>query len=335
MTARSRPKPVPAGHNVGQTDGTAIQRGQPGINFRNLLPQPVLFEPHVSNDLTINARRFFRRLRPGFQQTADDSLVHTAFLPLLRPQHGLLHQIVPRTEHGIVRVGALSDQLSPAPGHARSQLFGNQRQKEDRCFVNIRFRRGHTNQVVGRAFACRLQREVVVSLLCRLNFLRLKLCFKRLTVFRNALDPRSLARLDRAGKHSVQRVVVADGYRIKLVIVTPSTADRETQKSACHHIDLVVDHIVTVTVKHAAQRQQPHGGQLGRIVRQPQLIGSDLFPNKLIKGFVVIERPNDVVAIRVGEGPNPRIAIHQHAVFGVGISGYIQPVSSPAFSIPR
>ncbi len=90
-----------------------------------------------------------------------------------------------------------------------------------------------------------------------------------------------------------------------------------------------------IVVEQTAECQQPHGSEVGGICREIQLISGELLPYELVEWFVVVEGPNDVVAVGIGKGANASIAVHQDAVFRIGIPGNVQPVPPPAFAIPR
>ena len=65
-----------------------------------------------------------------------------------------------------------------------------------------------------------------------------------------------------------------------------------------------------------------------------QLIGGELFADELVERFVVVERANHVIAVGIGKGSDPGVAVHQHAILGVGIAGDVEPVAAPAFAVP-
>ena len=74
----------------------------------------------------------------------------------------------------------------------------------------------------------------------------------------------------------------------------------QSHQSARDDVDLIINHIVRIAKLHS-DRQKTERGQLFCVVSQPELVGRELFNHKTIEGQVGIERPNNVVTVRVGK----------------------------------
>ena len=113
------------------------------------------------------------------------------------------------------------------------------------------------------------------------------------------------------GQDSRQRVVVARGNRIELVIVAASTTDRLGQKPFANRIQLLINNVhaklplVLFFEVVIAERQVCRRDQLPLSIRQRfgrKQIAGELFDDKSIEGQVGIERLDDVIAIAPGFG---------------------------------
>ena len=104
----------------------------------------------------------------------------------------------------------------------------------------------------------------------------------------------------------LDRVVVARRNRIELVVMTAGTLQRMAEKCFTDAVGHVVQkplpsHLCDL---HASQFPRPHPQKADRHqafwIVQHDLITSDLLLHKLVVWLVVIERPNDIVAISPG-----------------------------------
>ena len=84
-----------------------------------------------------------------------------------------------------------------------------------------------------------------------------------------------------------------------------------------------------------AQGQEPHRGQPPGLVLGRDRVGGELLVDEPIEAEVLVERPDDVIAIGVGERADPVVAEHQHAVLGVGVAGDVEPVAAPPLAVMR
>ena len=142
-------------------------------------------------------------------------------------------------------------------------------------------------------------------------------------------------RLPGAGHHAVECVIVARRDRVELVIVASGTGDGQAHQPPADDVDPVVDHVVEVAHEPTTQGEEPHRGQrrLARTRLRRQPVGRKLLQDEPVVGQVAIEGGKDVVAI--GIGPVEVGILEEDVALGVGISGDIEPVSSPAFAVSR
>ena len=175
------------------------------------------------------------------------------------------------------------------------------------------------HKVIWCALASDFECLVVVCLLFFSDFLKLrrKLFLESLSRFGDRPDARPVTRLDATCEDAIERVVIGRGHRIVFVIVTSRTTNREAQEPATNDIDLVVDHIMPIAVEHAAQREQTHCGEVGRIGRQIELIRCELLADEPVERLIVVEGPYHIIAIRICKRPNPSIPVHQDAVLRI------------------
>jgi len=119
------------------------------------------------------------------------------------------------------------------------------------------------------------------------------------------------------------------------MIMATSARHREPKQAARHGVDAIVDHVVNIVVEHPAERQKPERGQARRVHSRLDKISGELLLDKAIKRHILVEGANDVVAKCIGERPHPIVAVHEHAIFGVGVAGNVEPMPAPALAVPR
>ena len=144
-------------------------------------------------------------------------------------------------------------------------------------------------------------------------------------------------------KNPGQRVVVAGGHRVELVVVTPRTTERQSQGGSAERIDLVIDdvHLLLGRVvfgQHLrAECQEPGGDHprvpiRGRLVRgRGNQVTGDLFDQKPVEWPVGVEAVNHPVAVSPGVGV---VQVVVHAV-AVGVANNIEPQPSVALAVAR
>ena len=147
---------------------------------------------------------------------------------------------------------------------------------------------------------------------------------------------RSLVKL-RTRKDSCQSVIILCGDRIKLVVMTSSTGDRQSQKRSRNRIDPFIPFISNDLLNHRGSKCQllPIGwtkadesecGQIGWL-RFWNQIGRELQSEKLVIRHVLIECLNDPVTI------HPASICRTLPVRSeVRVSRQIQPHSRPALA---
>lgn len=108
------------------------------------------------------------------------------------------------------------------------------------------------------------------------------------------------------------------------MVVTPSTRRRQPQQSARDDVDSVVEHVMQVVHEPSAERQETHRRERPFVVAEFQLIRRELLDHKAIKRQVVVQRADDVIAVR----PRPRkfLFLEEDVAFRVRIPSHVQPV---------
>ena len=97
----------------------------------------------------------------------------------------------------------------------------------------------------------------------------------------------------------------------------------QRQEPPRNDINPVIDRVVVVH-ELAATGQEPQTSEDSFVLAQVELIGGKLLEQKLVVRQIVIERTNDVIAIRESK-----------RAVGRGVSGHIQPVTAPALAVMR
>ena len=133
-------------------------------------------------------------------------------------------------------------------------------------------------------------------------------------------------------------VVIFDADGIEFMVMAAGTAQSHAQEGLANldhlRVDVVGAHALLVGVDdfHIAHHQKAGGGEvlcalLGLL--EGHEITGDLLAHKAVKGFVLVEGGDEVVAVAPG-------LLGVHAVGGahhVGVAGEIQPVAGPAFAV--
>jgi len=84
-------------------------------------------------------------------------------------------------------------------------------------------------------------------------------------------------------------------------------------------------------MKRPAQGEEADGRQRVLIRAERQPVGGKLLQNELVVRQVLIEGPDDVIAI--GVGPGEVRLLKEHVPLGVRVAGDIEPVAAPAFAV--
>ena len=164
-------------------------------------------------------------------------------------------------------------------------------------------------------------------------FLALGLVFIVLPGQGSRSQQRLVLRLVATREHAVKRVIVLGRNRIVFMIVTTGARDGQSQQSARDHVDAVVNDVRLIVQKTAAKGQKAHGGERPFVGSQIELVGRKLLEDEPVEREVFVERTNDIVAIRVGVGVATLLL--EHVALGVGVTGHIEPVTTPPLAVTR
>ena len=146
-------------------------------------------------------------------------------------------------------------------------------------------------------------------------------------------DQRQVIRPLRAREHAIETVIVAHRDRVVLVVVTAGAGNGQSQESARHGIDLIVDLIMRVVVEQPPEREEAECRQApGRDCWVHEVRGQ-LVVNKLVEGQVLIEGADDVVAVGVCVGTQRILPVQQHQVFRIRVTGQVEPMASPPLAV--
>ena len=133
------------------------------------------------------------------------------------------------------------------------------------------------------------------------------------------------------GEETVERVIIGRGDGIELVVVAAGALNGEPHESAGGHVDPVVDDVRLIIEKPTPQGQEPHGGQGLAIGLGGHLVSSQLLDNEPVIGQIAVEGVDHPVAVGVAVGVATLLL--EDVALAVGITGYIQPMPSPALTV--
>ena len=145
-------------------------------------------------------------------------------------------------------------------------------------------------------------------------------------------DDRILLRLDDGGEDAVKGVVVGGRNRVELVIMATRAGYRQAKEALRRRIDALVDGIVIV-LETLPDGDEAEGREARVVLGQVrQTVGSELLDDELVVRFISVERVDDVVAVspRGIEGLDRAVTLQ---ALGVGVTGGIEPVASPALAV--
>ena len=154
---------------------------------------------------------------------------------------------------------------------------------------------------------------------------------------------RSLQVVHRMGALEDRRqcIVIVGGNGIELMIVAAGTAERRRQKSPAQRIDLFVDqihfqlHLVGFCQNFRADGEEPQRSETlmlnGQNFRGGQQVAGQLLDHELVVGLVVVKSVDDVVAVSPGVAKGDVLV----EPIGICITGNVEPVPSPAFTVVR
>ncbi len=134
--------------------------------------------------------------------------------------------------------------------------------------------------------------------------------------------------------YSGPTVVVPGREGFELVIVAARASDREAQKRLADCADDIIELIVAI--RHLVggfiipmPETQKACGDVSVYGGVWQLVACDLFKDKAVEGFIVIQRFDDIVAVAPYEG----FFCVTLVPVAVCVASDIQPVAGPAFAV--
>ena len=149
----------------------------------------------------------------------------------------------------------------------------------------------------------------------------------------------------------LQCIIILLGDGLELVVVALGALDRQSQKARpddllagfqriiAVHTDLVriavrFTRAVLTVAQEMGRFQQLPNRRSHRIAGLPSrhFVAGQLLPNPAVEGFVLVDRPDHIVAVAVGQRA---IRVGIEVSVGIGIPHRIQPVLGPALSIGR
>ena len=132
---------------------------------------------------------------------------------------------------------------------------------------------------------------------------------------------------------TVQRIIIRRRNGVVLVVMTARAGDREPHQPARGDVDAVVENIVNVAREPRAKCEKTKRSQRRLVVAVVQTVGGELLDDELVKRLVVIQRANDIIAIR----PRPRegFFLEKNVALVVRVAGNIEPMPRPMLAVAR
>ena len=137
---------------------------------------------------------------------------------------------------------------------------------------------------------------------------------------------------DAAGENAVEGVIIGGRHRLVFMVVAAGAGDGKPQQAAGHQIDPVVDDVVRVADKRAADREEAECRQIAGRPRRIDPVGCELERDEPVVWHVAVQRIDDPVAI----GPCERIPgvlIVEGIAHRVGIAGEVEPLAGPVLGM--
>ena len=114
------------------------------------------------------------------------------------------------------------------------------------------------------------------------------------------------------------------------MVVAAGTGHGQPHQPARDNVNPVVNDVVDIVAKAAADREKAHRGQVAP-VGNVQQVGGQLLAEELVVRAIFVQGPDDVVAI--GVGIRKTTVFGEDVPLGVGIAGHVQPVTPPALPV--
>ena len=138
-------------------------------------------------------------------------------------------------------------------------------------------------------------------------------------------------RLAAAAEDAVEGVVVGRGDGVVFVVVAAGTGDGQPHQAAGDDVDPVVQDVVYVPHVVRAEGEKPHRRQRPLVFAKLQLVRRQLLHDEAVKGAILVERADNVIA--VGVGPGIILLLEEDISLIVRIASHIEPVPAPSLSI--
>src|SRR5207302_9196771 len=121
--------------------------------------------------------------------------------------------------------------------------------------------------------------------------------------------------------------------RIELVVVTAGASNRESKEAAAQSIHAVIQFIGDrLAIVDRTQSEEAEGSQAFRAIGAIDEVTGDLLGDKAVVGLVLVERPDNPVAIAEAV----RVLSSLEGVRLVfAVAGHVEPVPCPALSVVR
>ena len=145
-------------------------------------------------------------------------------------------------------------------------------------------------------------------------------------------DDRILLRLDDGGEDAVKGVVVGSRNRIELMVMATRAGNGQSKETLSRRIDTLIDGVVIV-LETLPDGDEAEGSEARVVLGQVrQTVGGKLLDDELVVRLIGVERVDDVIAIGPGcvEGLDGTVTLQ---ALGVGVTGGVEPVASPALTV--
>ncbi len=286
-----------AADRLGVGVGQSFGRGHavaPGA-FQGLLPTV----DHLPEQRAVTLRdllRAFRRLGEGAgHQRIERFWREIAQCPahLLRPvREGLTRQAserVPRPKNRIISLPGAGQGVAPAADRRGDQVRLGEDLIERLLGVLLQLELGQEVLRHPLAHAARGGGPRLGHLLMQggLSFAQAHL--ERTLRIRSILvGDRGDEPLGAVAEDAVESVVIGRGDRVVFMIVAAGARDRQPERAARDHVNPIVDDVVRHPEEPPTEGQEPHRGQIGRVVGR--LVGRDLQEQEPVVRHVLVER---------------------------------------------
>ena len=117
------------------------------------------------------------------------------------------------------------------------------------------------------------------------------------------------------------------------MVMAPCTGHGQAHEPARHHINTIINDVMSVVDKVAADGDETQRCHVGWRFQIVQLIRRQLFHDKPVIGSILIECSDDIITI--SKCPWKLRLFKENITLVVSIPGHVHPVPSPVFSVAR